>query len=65
MKKGIIPIILVTGIIFSLYALTLGSMEFTLSEVINALKGQGDETIKGYKTSKNNNGFACRYDARI
>lgn len=45
MKKGIIPIILVTGIIFSLYALTLGSMEFTLSEVINALKGQGDETI--------------------
>ncbi len=45
MKKGIIPIILVTGIIFSLYALTLGSMEFTLSEVMNALKGQGDETI--------------------
>lgn len=45
MKKGIIPIIVVTGIIFSLYALTLGSMEFTLSEVINALKGQGDETI--------------------
>lgn len=45
MKKGIIPIILVTGIIFSLYALTLGSMEFTLSEVINALKGQGDEII--------------------
>ncbi len=45
MKKGIIPIILVTGIIFSLYALTLGSMEFTLSEVTNALKGQGDETI--------------------
>lgn len=45
MKKGIIPIILVTGIIFSLYALTLGSMEFTLSEVISALKGQGDEII--------------------
>lgn len=45
MKKGIIPIILVTGIVFCLYALTLGSMEFTLSEVINALKGQGDETI--------------------
>lgn len=45
MKKVIIPIILCTGIIFSLYALTLGSMEFTTREVLNALFGKGDETI--------------------
>jgi len=46
MKKGIIPIIVAIGILFSLYALTLGSVEFTLKEVILALKGGGDEVIK-------------------
>ena len=46
MKKGIVPIIVAIGILFSLYALTLGSVEFTLKEVILALKGGGDEVIK-------------------
>ena len=46
MKKGIIPIIVAIGILFSLYALTLGSVEFTMKEVILALKGGGDEVIK-------------------
>lgn len=46
MKKGIVPIIVAIGVLFSLYALTLGSVEFTLKEVILALKGGGDEVIK-------------------
>ena len=46
MKKIIMPVILLTGILFSLYALTLGSVEFTIKEVFTALRGQGDEVVK-------------------
>lgn len=46
MKKIVIPVIAVIGILFSLYALTLGSVEFTLKEVIDALGGKGDDLVK-------------------
>jgi ABC-type Fe3+-siderophore transport system, permease component len=45
MKKNIMPILLVLGLIFSLYALTLGSTEFTIKEVFLGLFGKGEEQI--------------------
>lgn len=46
MKKIVIPVIVIIGILFSLYALTLGSVEFSFKEVMDALAGKGDEITK-------------------